>query len=249
MTRKRGPVVATVTTIHALLRRVGFDVVRWPRPHDLDGALAATLTNRRVTCVLDVGANEGEFSRHVRSLGFRGRIVSFEPSPVPLGRLESLAARDPAWSVRPVALGAQAGVARLHRHADPVFDSLHPSVPSSHTRFPGLADAGSVEVRVETLADERPKAVSGIAHPRVLLKSDTQGHDLDVLRGDPGLPDVVAVLVELSAQAIYDNQVYMTRCIDHLRDEGFTPVAFRPVTLASDHLSVIEFDGLFVRPS
>lgn len=245
----RQPVVSAVTTIHTLLRRVGFDVVRWPRPHDLDGALAATLTNRHVTCVLDVGANEGQFARHLRSLGYRGRIVSFEPSPAALPRLESLAARDPDWWVRPVALGAHAGMAVLHRHADPVFDSFHPAVPAARTRFPGLAGTGSVQVRMETLADERPKALSGIAQPCALLKSDTQGHDLDVLRGDPGLAHVVAVLIELSAQAIYEDQIYMTRSIDHLRDEGFAPVAFRPVTLAGDHLSVIEFDGLFVRPA
>jgi hypothetical protein len=62
------------------------------------------------------------------------------------------------------------------------------------------------------------------------------------------LPDqVVAVLVELSVQAIYEGQPYLTRVIDKLKDEDFIPVAFGPVTANFDRLRVVEFDGVFVR--
>jgi FkbM family methyltransferase len=237
--------------VRGTLRRVGIDVGRWPRPHDdflLDGALAAVLRAQRVNCVLDVGANIGQFARKLRSVGYTGRIVSFEPSPKALPALTALAEHDANWIVRPVGLAAVAGTAQLHLYASSDFDSLHAPLPSGHERFSALSSVGKAEITLSTLALERPTATAGINCPRLLLKSDTQGHDLDVLRGEPGLPNVVAVLVELSAQAIYEDQPHMTTIIERLQADGFMPVAFQPINRAADRLRVVEFDGLFMRP-
>jgi FkbM family methyltransferase len=237
-------------TVRETLRRVGIDLGRWPRPHDdfvLDGALAAVLYAQAVNCVLDVGANIGQFARKIRAIGYTGRIVSFEPSPVALPRLQAAAESDANWIVRPVGLAAQAGTAELHLYEGSDFNSLHAALPTGRARFSALAEVGTASVTLTTLAAEHPDAVAGIAAPRILLKSDTQCHDLDVLAGDPGLPDVVAVLVEMSAQAIYEDQPHMSKTIDILSADGFMPVAFQPVNRASDRLRVIEFDGLFMR--
>jgi FkbM family methyltransferase len=239
------------------LRRAGIDVGRWPRRPDddvLGWALAAVLSARQVNCVLDVGANRGQFGRQLRSLGYAGRIVSFEPSPAVFPDLSAVAARDGQWKARPVALGAKPGEAELHRHVDSHFDSLHGNVskdaqPDSIGSFPEYTEVDTVTVTLSTLAAEYPDAVAGLSEPRVLLKSDTQGNDLDVIAGAGGLPaPVVAVLVELSVQAIYQGQPRMTRVIDVLAEEGFIPVAFQPVSRSLDDLRVVEFDGLFMRP-
>ena len=61
----------------------------------------------RIDCVLDVGAHRGEYALLLRSLGFRGRIVSFEPVSAVYADLAAAAERDPAWETRRVALGSQ----------------------------------------------------------------------------------------------------------------------------------------------
>jgi hypothetical protein len=94
--------------------------------------------------------------------------------------------------------------------------------------------------------------VAGIAEPRVLLKSDTQGHDMEVLRGagEKGLdPAVLAVLVELVAQPIYSGQPAMSAVIDVIMNDGFSVVAFEPLFESSDGLRPVELDGLFMRPA
>ena len=235
-----------------LMRRTGFEVVRWPRRPDyvLDWALDAVLRSRDVNCVIDVGGNSGNFGRQVRALGYTGRIVSFEPSPSTLPALSAVAARDAQWEVRPIGLSAEPGTAELILHEGPELDSLLSALPGVVDQIPIIAEVGTAAVTLSTLAIEYPDIVSGLDAPRVLLKSDTQGHDAEVLLGAKGLPpEIVAVLVELSAQPIYDGQPRMTKVMDILLDDGFTPVAFQPLFQSSDGLRMVELDGLFMRPA
>jgi FkbM family methyltransferase len=242
---------------HVLLRRAGVDIIPWPnRPdaHLVDWAIGSLIETQNINCVLDVGANEGQFGQLVRLLGYHGRIVSFEPSPVSFQKLNQLASRDDSWQTRQVGLAAKPGTAELYMHGASVFDSLHPSL-LRRTELPdvieaarGYANTRTSTVTLSTLADEYENAVAGISNPRVLLKSDTQGHDLDVIKGAQGLPKhVVAILVELSVQPIYEDQPCMTQVIDRLKEEDFIPILFGPVTPLFDKLRVVEFDGVFVR--
>lgn len=241
-------------SLRKLMHRFGFDITRWPprRPDDgvVDWALEAVLRSREINCVIDVGGNLGHFGERLRALGYQGRIVSFEASPSTLPAITAAAAKDGRWEVRPVGLSAAAGTAELRLHEGPELDSLLTAIPGVVDQIPIMAETGTATVSLSTLAAEFPSIVAGIDSPRVLLKSDTQGHDAAVLRGagPDGLPpEVVAVLVELAGQPIYNDQPKMTEVMDILLDDGFTPVAFQPLFLSPDGLRVVEFDGMFMR--
>src|ERR1700722_16419636 len=63
-----------------------------------------------VDCVLDVGANRGQYRNFLRdTVGYEGRVVSFEPVSRNVQIMQSAAARDPGWIVHGFALGAQNG--------------------------------------------------------------------------------------------------------------------------------------------
>jgi hypothetical protein len=61
----------------------------------------------QVDCVLDVGANRGQFALELRDIGYEGRLISFEPISseysVPASHFEN----DPKWRGYRIALGSQ----------------------------------------------------------------------------------------------------------------------------------------------
>jgi FkbM family methyltransferase len=244
-----------LTDARKLVHRAGIDITRWPRRPGsgaIDWALAEILRARDVNCVIDVGGNRGHFATRLRNLGYAGRIVSFEPSPTVLPAITAAAARDRDWTVRPVALSSQPGQGELRLHEGPELDSLLDALPGVVDQIPIMAGLGTASVELSTLEAEFPAITAGIDEPRVLLKSDTQGHDADVLRGagSKGLDSsVVSVLVELAAQPIYAGQPSMTSVMDLLLDDGFTPVAFEPLFASSDGLRAVELDAIFLRPA
>jgi FkbM family methyltransferase len=244
-----------LSAAHRLLHRAGIDIIGWPhRPEKgaVDWGLAEVLRSREINCVIDVGGNVGNFARRLRELGYTGRIVSFEPSPTVLPVIQAAAERDPEWTVRPVGLSSRPGQAELQLHKWAELDSMLEALPGVVDQIPLMEGTGSATITLSTLAAELPGVTDGIAEPRILLKSDTQGYEAEVLRGagDDGLPpSVLAVLVELVAQPMYEGQPAMTAVMDMIMADGLSPVAFEPWFPSPDGLRMVEMDALFMRPA
>src|SRR5829696_1677907 len=61
----------------------------------LEEQVTAILRDLDVNCVLDVGANVGQFGRKLRRGGYEGRIASFEPLAEFAAKLRRKAQKDP----------------------------------------------------------------------------------------------------------------------------------------------------------
>ena len=143
-------------------------------------------------CVLDVGANEGSFSAFARSRNGTVPIYAFEPHPRTFARTAEVAAEKRFTAVN-LAVGERPGTAELFDHAGQEGTgqaSLHGGVIGS--LLGGRAEAHPVEVTtLDAFAQER-----GIGRV-LLLKIDTEGNELAVLKGARDLiaRKVVAVVM------------------------------------------------------
>jgi FkbM family methyltransferase len=231
------------------LNRLGLDVTRYPPPPVLPSSLQeltlAVLTRYDVDLVVDVGANVGQYASGLRLAGYTGTIVSIEPVRDVASALSSRAEDDDNWHVHQLALGAQEGVLTINVPADTSVASFLVTQAWQNARHPGGVPVRSEPVQVFTL-DAQADVLMGDAR-RVLLKLDTQGFDLDVLRGaSMALERVVAIQTELSVLPIYEGMTGYLDAIPELTALGFTPAGFFNVDM-DDRLRVIELDGLFVR--
>jgi len=134
--------------------------------------LQRLLPTETVRTVIDVGANEGMLVRALLKTFPQATVHAFEPVAGTFEILRERVGGDPRVRVNRQAVSARAGT--LHIRADAI-SVLSQVVPAS------AASDSDVE-SVDAVTLDSYCAQHGIEHIAV-LKSDTEGHDLQVLKG------------------------------------------------------------------
>lgn len=168
-----------------------------------------------VDCVLDVGANIGQYASELRGIGYTGYIVSFEPVASVFATLSREFASDAKWRGFQLALGAEAAELKINVPRLSVLSSLRPSLYAQK------------EMREEPVSMRRldsllPELQSELGVKRIFLKMDTQGFDLEAFEGSAGArADIVGLQSELSVQPLYENMPRYDESLQAYESEGF----------------------------
>src|SRR3712207_980649 len=184
-----------------------------------------------VNVVLDVGANRGQFASRLRRDGYTGRIVSFEPVPDIADRLEKAAADDPDWHVFRHAAGASDETREINVGlGQGRFSSLLPASEFARSWSSRIDAETAVSVSVRRLDGLFDEAIAGVDDPRVYLKLDTQGYDLQAFAGvGARVAEVVAMQSELSLVPLYDGMPHLTEQLSTYEAAGFQVTGMFPV--------------------
>jgi len=220
---------------------MGWDIVQYkPATHPL-ARRARLLKDYRIDLVLDVGANTGQYARQLRELGYKGRIVSFEPLSSAVAELRRAAAYDANWQVRNHACGAENGKREIRVAANSQSSSFLPMKAEHLDAFPDSCYIGTevVEIkRLDTIFEE-------VAGPgaKIWLKLDVQGFEAAVVEGSSGcLERIRAIQAEVSLQAMYEGETTLIDFLPLMTQKGFLLVGLE--TYLSDpstsHLLQVE---------
>jgi FkbM family methyltransferase len=229
--------------VKAAGRRAGIELLRFNPTNSLDAARPLVLRDQGVDLVVDVGANEGQWARELRTEGYRGTIVSFEPLAAAHERLARAAHGDAAWMVQRRALGDHDGEGRLNVAANAGASSSLLPMAETHER---VAPAARY-VAWETVPVSRLDTVELPPGQRLMLKLDVQGGERAVLAGAHAtLERVCVVECELSLVELYDGQALMGEIVAWLGEMGFALWGLRPGLADAVRGRLLQADGLFV---
>ena len=232
------------------LRNFGYDAVPYPLPewYLLRAALQEVFSSRQIDCVIDVGANHGQYGSFLRDIGYRGRIASFEPVSSSYEALSRRAAADSNWKVHHLALGSAPSELEINVSSQDQFSSFLPVNQFGNAQFTQEAAITRTErVQVARLDSMIEQIVAGIDNPRIYLKLDTQGFDLQVLEGAAGcIERVLGVQSEIGLKPIYEGMPDYLTSLSRLNALGFSIASLVPVS-RDEKLRVIEFDCIMVR--
>jgi len=202
-----------------------------------------------VNCVVDVGARVGDYAALCRRLGYEGRIVSVEPATDNHRVLSERARGDDRWIVVRAALGSSDEQRTLNIAAFTALNSFLERNEYNESLFG--ADGRVVErevVEVRRIDSVVPAYVADLPESRVLLKVDTQGWDLEVIRGAGHfLPQVSALHVELAVRPIYEGALTYLEALHELEAAGFELSGLFP-GVSEGGVRVVEFECFMTRP-
>ncbi len=239
---------------HKALNKMGYELLSLNKDAGngfmLPGHLLHVFEALKINCVLDVGANEGQYGEKLRGVGYDGHIISFEPIKDAYLSVCEKAKHDPRWKVRNLALGEEDTTKSLNVVSESQLSSFLTPNDFVSQRLGGAATA--VE-RVEVVEMRRLDSIigevlEGVEAPRIFLKLDTQGYDLNVLQGATDfIGQVLALQSEISLLPIYDGMPNYLQSLGYFNALGFDLTGLFTIMKDQQMLRVIEYDCVLIR--
>jgi FkbM family methyltransferase len=166
------------------------------------------------TILMDVGALKGDFSKIFIEEGVVSKAILFEPNPDSFRALAEKFDNSDTILVN-AAIASSSGTAFFSFGEDPATGSLHTPTP--------LTPPSTKNVEVQVLSLDEFALSKDFLTSVALLKIDTQGADLQVLKGAERLlalsqPIIVA---ELIFAPLYENQDSAAEIIMWLENHGY----------------------------
>ena len=185
----------------------GYQIKNKKYLYDPNKNLLKSIKHFQIKSILDVGANKGQFALRLLKNNFQGNIMSFEPLKEEYEILNKLSSEKESWKVaRRCALGDINKVKKFHISGNRESSSLL-KILRRHTDLRPESKTVKIEkINVERLDNFKREILK--LEKNLLLKIDTQGSEIDVLKGAGKLiKDIKCLFVEVSLVPLYKNQI------------------------------------------
>lgn len=235
-------------SIHKTANAFGFDVIKTGHfDQGLGSHLVKVFKSRNIDCVLDVGANIGQYGKYLREIGYTGYIVSFEPVGSAFDELARSSESDPKWICYNVALGDQAQSKEINVYEGTQFCSFLDISDYAKNVWDDVGAATKEIVKTVRLDDIFTDLKHKTLCRNYYLKLDTQGYDLNVFNGaKESLAHVPAMQSELSLISVYDGMQDPYVSLGEYHKSGFFISGMFPINV-DQSLAVIEYDCVLVK--
>jgi FkbM family methyltransferase len=225
-------------------RILGYDLSRYLPDRHPDAQLSQLMKAYDTGLVLDVGANEGQYAMDLRSNGYHGKIVSFEPLSSAYGQLQKAASRDTLWQSVNSALGSAPGTGTINIAGNSTSSSLLGMLPAHEQAAPTSVYVDTETIQVDTLDRVLPLLDSWIGS--VWLKIDTQGYEAEVLKGAlNSLGRIECIQLEMSLISLYEGAESFETILSWMLDHKFRLVGLQPEFTDMKSGEMLQVNGIF----
>lgn len=230
--------------IRSSLRSIGYDVKKYPDPELKSRQLA--MKTFGINKIFDVGANAGQFAKIIRSEGFKGTIISFEPLSSAFKELKKNSASDLKWTVHNMAIGDVDGNITIHVAGNSFSSSIREMLPThlenaSESRY--ISDE-QVDIRkLDSIFYEYYESGDNI-----LLKIDTQGYEKNVIDGAlKSLENIKGVSLEMSLVQLYNGEMLFWEMAPLLESKGFKLYSIESEFTSPSSGQLLQVNGIFYK--
>jgi len=205
------------------------------------------LENNRIDLIFDIGANTGQYAEMLFELGYKGKIVSFEPLTSAYDILKEKRKSNPNWIVAErCAIGDTDGEIYINISENSVSSSILKVMDSHLNSEPGSKTINCELTKIYKL-DTIAKQYIGSAK-NLLIKIDTQGYEENVLNGATDTINFAKGLqIELSLVKLYEGQKLFNEILERVTGLGFSLMQIEPSFTDKETGRMLQVDGIFFR--
>jgi FkbM family methyltransferase len=237
-----------ISKVKFFINRLGYEIIPTWRKENLfmSETLTTLFESKKINCVLDVGGNKGQYRDFLRyHVGYKGLIITFEPVESNFKICQERSQSDENWIVLKYALGNRDEKKEINIMKTDQFTSfLKPSIKNTKDfeHLNQVKGVENVEVRQLDTIWEDLKINDFI----IYLKMDTQGYDIEVVKGVRNHIDrICALQTEASVISIYDDMYSLFDSTKYLNSQEFDISGMFPVCFDSKG-RVAEFDVIMI---
>ena len=233
--------------IRTMCRSFGIEITRYAPDTNPTLQVRAALDHAKVNIVFDIGANDGGFGKELRSVGFCGKIVSFEPLTKAHRKLSISSEKDSKWLIHSrVAIGDHNGEIEINVARNSVSSSILPMLDAHSNAAVDSVYVSRERASLATLDSLASQYLCSESRP--FIKIDTQGYEWQVLDGAVETIKIAeGLLIELSLTPLYKGQRLWLEIIERLSKENFSLWAIQKGFSDPRNGRLLQVDAVFMR--
>ena len=201
------------------LNSLGLELKYYNLNNSFNFRLKHFLDLKDIDCVLDVGANSGQFSKNLRRIGYKRQIISFEPILSAFNELKKNSKKDKKWDVFNFALGDDEKESEINISQNSLSSSIL-NIKKEHL----ISEPKSKYIRREKILIKKLDGLNEIFknYNNIYLKIDTQGYEENILNGAKSLiKSIKGLQLEMSVYPLYEGQLLFNEFFEKLEKLDF----------------------------
>lgn len=227
--------------IRQLINKTGYNIVKLRPPNR-----KKVLDRYGINVVLDVGASRGQYAQQLRGIGYKGRIISFEPLSSAYAQLINNKKSDALWETFNLALGDKDGEAIINIAGNSYSSSILGMLPEHLKSAPASGYIGQEQVIMSKL--DSIMSSLHLEGENIYLKIDTQGFEENILKGAlNSLQFIRTIQLEMSLIPLYRGELLFPEMYALLYGKDYRMVYIEPGFSDPQTGRLLQVDGTFHR--
>ena len=228
------------------LRNFGIDIGKYNLSECDDFRLNHFLKINDIDCVLDVGANIGQYAYNLRRIGYKKNIISFEPMLSAYKILQNKSSKDKLWTSYNFGIGEKDKVVDINISKNSYSSSILDILPLHTECSPESKYISSETIVIKKL--ENLTEINSEKLNKIFLKIDTQGYEAQVLQGIGKLIDKIeGIQIELSLYPLYKDQSLFSELHEKIKELGFELWDIQRGFLNIKSGKILQLEGIFFK--
>lgn len=228
-----------------IMRIFGYDILHLPT-NPTERKHLDLFKENNINLIFDIGANTGQFGSKIRKLGYKSKIVSFEPMKEAFLELQSNAKNDSLWETVNSGIANEEGFTEINISSNSYSSSILEMLPLHIESLPN-----SAYVRKEIIYLQRLDNIIEKQHSvgdNIYVKIDTQGYEKSVLESCANsFSKIRGFQLELSIQPLYKGETLMLELIHLLKKEGYVLKLLESGHQNYETGEILQLEGYFFR--